>query len=245
MSSAPGADGPDWNGRPAAFADPDALARACAARIADDLRSALRDRGAATLLLAGGSTPAPMFRRLAQADLDWSRVIIGQVDERFVSPDSPLSNGRMIRETLFTGRAACARFVPLWSDAADLAAAADAADAVMSALPHPWDVVLLGMGDDGHFASLFPGSPQLAEGLSHATDRLCIAVPPHAPAPKEPRLSLTLRALLSARHILLMIRGEKKRVVIEAAHAGNTALPIHAVLAQTRTPVSTLWSPET
>ena len=245
MSSASGADGPDWNGRPAAFADPDALARACAARIADDLRSALRDRGAATLLLAGGSTPAPMFRLLAQADLDWSRVIIGQVDERFVSPDSPLSNGRMIAETLLTGPAAAARFVPLWSDAADLAAAADAADAVMAALPRPWDVVLLGMGDDGHFASLFPGSPQLVAGLSRDTDRLCLAVAPHDPAPKEPRLSLTLNALLDTRHILLMIRGEKKRVVIEAAHAGNTALPIHAVLAQTRTPVSTLWSPET
>jgi len=104
--------------------------------------------------------------------------------------------------------------------------------------------VVLGMGEDGHFASLFPGSPQLAEGLSPDTQRLCLAVAPHDPAPKEPRLSLTLNALLDARHILLMIRGEKKRVVVDAARAGNTDLPIHAILSQTRAPVCLLWAPE-
>ena len=245
MSSAVDAAGPDWNGRPVAFANGDDLARAGARQTAGHLDGAIRHRGAATLVVAGGSTPAPMFRRLAQADLDWSKVTIAQVDERFVSPDSPLSNARMIRETLLVGPAAAARFAPLWSEAADLDAAADAADAVMAALPRPWDAVILGMGEDGHFASLFPGSPQLAAGLSPDTERLCLAVAPHAPAPKEPRLSLTLNALLDTRHILLMIRGEKKRVVIEAAHAGNAALPIHAVLAQTQAAVSTLWSPET
>jgi 6-phosphogluconolactonase len=229
---------------PVAFATADDLDRACAARIAGQLQVALRDRGVATLLVAGGSTPAPMFRRLAQADLDWPKVTVAQVDERFVSPSSPLSNARMIRETLLMGPAAAARFLPLWSDTADLQAAADAADGVMATLPRPWDGAVLGMGEDGHFASLFPGSPQLAAGLSPDTDRLCLAIPPHIPAPKEPRLSLTLNALLETRHIVLMIRGEKKRVVVEAARAGNDALPIHAILAQTRAPVSVLWSPE-
>lgn len=228
-----------------AHADPDALARACADAIAADLATAIDARGMATLLLAGGTTPAPMFRILAAAPLDWSRVIVAQVDERFVPPDSAQSNARMIRETLLTGQADAARFVPLWREAADLAAAADAADAAMAALPRPWDVVLLGMGDDGHFASLFPGSAQLAEGLSPDNRRLCIAVEAHVPAPKEPRLSLTLNALLDARHILLMIRGEKKRVVVEAARAGNADLPIHAVLAQSHAPLSLFWSPET
>jgi len=232
-------------GAPVARPDPDVLARACADAITGDLANAIDARGVATLLLAGGSTPAPMFRMLAEAPLDWSRVIVAQVDERFVPPDSAQSNARMIRETLLTGPAAAARFVPLWRDALDLAATADAADTAMAALPRPWDVVLLGMGDDGHFASLFPGSPQLAAGLAPDTGRLCIAVAAHVPAPKEPRLSLTLNALLDARHILLMIRGEKKRVVLEAARAGNADLPIHAVLAQDRAPLSLLWSPET
>ncbi len=227
-----------------AFSDGDDLARACAAQMANLLDRAIRQRGVATLVLAGGSTPAPMFRELAKADLDWSKVIILQVDERFVPPDSPLSNARLIRETLLTGPAAAARFVPLWSPAADLAAAADAADAVLAALPRPWDVVFLGMGEDGHFASLFPGSPQLAAGLSPDTDRLCLAVEPHDPAPKEPRLSLTLNALLDTRHSLLMIRGQKKRTVLDAALAGNADLPIHALLSHTRAPLSILWAPE-
>ncbi len=240
MNSAPS----DAKGALVAFADADALARACAEQVAGDLRAAIADRGFATLLVAGGSTPAPMFCQLAQADLDWSRVTVAQADERFVPPESELSNARMIRETLLTGPAAAARFVPLWSKAADLAAAADAADAVMAALPRPWDVVVLGMGEDGHFASLFPGSPQLSDGLSPDTGRLCLAVAPHAPAPKEARLSLTLNALLETRHILLMIRGEKKRVVVEAARSGNAGLPIHAILSQTRAPLSLLWAPE-
>ncbi len=227
-----------------AFADGADLARAGAARTAEHLAAAIRDRGRATLLLAGGSTPAPMFRALATADLDWSKVTVAQVDERFVPPDSPQSNARMIRETLLTGPAAAARFVPLWSAAADLAAAADAADAAMAGLPRPWDVVVLGMGEDGHFASLFPGSAQLAAGLSPDTDRLCLAVDPHDPAPREPRLSLTLSTLLDARHILLMIRGETKRGVVEAARAGDAVLPIHAVLSQSRAPLSLLWAPE-
>ena len=91
-----------------AFSDGDDLARACAAQMADLLDRAIRQRGVATLVLAGGSTPAPMFRELAKADLDWSRVIILQVDERFVPPDSPRSNARLIRETLLTGPAAAA-----------------------------------------------------------------------------------------------------------------------------------------
>ena len=227
-----------------AFSDGDDLARACAAQMADLLDRAIRQRGVATLVLAGGSTPAPMFRELAKADLDWSRVIILQVDERFVPPDSPRSNARLIRETLLTGPAAAARFVPLWHPAADLAAAAEAAEAVLATLPRPWDVVFLGMGEDGHFASLFPGSPQLAEGLSPDTDRLCLAVEPHDPAPKEPRLSLTLNALLDTRHSLLMIRGQKKRTVLDAALAGNADLPIHALLSHTRVPLSILWAPE-
>ena len=217
-----------------AFSDGDDLARACAAQMADLLDRAIRQRGVATLVLAGGSTPAPMFRELAKADLDWSRVIILQVDERFVPPDSPRSNARLIRETLLTGPAAAARFVPLWHPAADLAAAAEAAEAVLATLPRPWDVVFLGMGEDGHFASLFPGSPQLAEGLSPDTD----------PAPTEPRLSLTLNALLDTRHSLLMIRGQKKRTVLDAALAGNADLPIHALLSHTRVPLSILWAPE-
>ena len=227
-----------------AFSDGDDLARACAAQMADLLDRAIRQRGVATLVLAGGSTPAPMFRELAKADLDWSRVIILQVDERFVPPDSPRSNARLIRETLLTGPAAAARFVPLWHPAADLAAAAEAAEAVLATLPRPWDVVFLGMGEDGHFASLFPGSPQLAEGLSPDTDRLCLAVEPHDPAPTEPRLSLTLNALLDTRHSLLMIRGQKKRTVLDAALAGNADLPIHALLSHTRVPLSILWAPE-
>ncbi len=151
-----------------------------AGRAADALAAALsagvRDRGAALLAVSGGRTPVPVFQALSARDLDWSRVTVTLVDERWVDPASSDSNQRLVETHLLQYRAAASRFVPMKSAGA---APEDGVAPMAAALgPAPvFDAVLLGMGEDGHFASLFPSSPALAAGLDLASDALAVAVP--------------------------------------------------------------------
>ncbi|MGZ6016513.1 MAG: 6-phosphogluconolactonase [Phenylobacterium sp.] len=224
-----------------AFEDGASLAEAGAALITEQLAAALRNGARARLVATGGSTPAPTYRRLAQAQIDWSRVDVTLSDERWVPPTSPDSNERLVRETLLQGPAAAAAFTPLWSPSPDLNTTALAAEAGLRPLL-PFDLVLLGMGEDGHIASLFPASPVLAQGRDPDGERLCIGAPAGAPAPSQPRISLTVRALLQTRLVLLLVTGEAKRRVIDAALGGED-LPVRSVLAQDRAPVRILWAP--
>ena len=224
------------------FADRDALTEAAAAAIAEGLGRRLQEPGArARFAASGGSTPEPVYDRLSRWPLDWSRVDVTLGDERWVAPSSPDSNQRMLQALLLKNAAAAARLTPLWRPAESPESAAELVDAEMAGLL-PFDVNLLGMGEDGHFASLFPGNPALAEGLDLDGQRLCIAVPAGAPAPPQPRISLTLRALIASRLIILLVTGEAKRRVLDAAMEGM-ALPVRALLAQDRAPVHILWAP--
>ena len=223
-----------------AFADRAALAEAASGLIADRLARAIKARGRAGLIATGGSTPAETYRRLAKAALDWSKVAVALTDERWVQPTSPDSNERMLRETLLTGPAAAAHFVPLWSQAQDPEAAARAAEPDIRAL-EPFDVVLLGMGEDGHVASLFPGSQALEVGLDPGARRLCIGVPDGLPAPPQARISLTLPALMHGL-VLVLVTGQAKRRTLEAA-LGGADLPVRRVLGHPRAEVRILWSP--
>lgn len=234
MNEAPG------SARIEPFEDRAALADASSRLIAERLAAALEARGRAALLATGGSTPVETYRRLSRARIDWSRVAVSLTDERWVRPDSPDSNERMVRQTLLTEAAAAARFVPLWSEAQDPEAAARTAEPDIRAL-EPFDCVLLGMGEDGHIASLFPGSPVLGLGLDPGARRLCIGVPDGLPAPPQARISLTLPALLHGL-VLVLVSGNAKRRTIEAALAGAD-LPVRRVLAQSRVQVRILWSP--
>jgi 6-phosphogluconolactonase len=223
-----------------------AFVAAAAEDIARRLGEAIDQRGSALMALAGGKTPEPVYRKLATLTLPWAEVTATLTDERFVPPTSELSNAGFLARALFTGAARASTFIPLWSEAASAGTAADAADQRLASLGDPFDLVVLGMGDDGHTASLFPQTPELATGLDPASPRKVIAVAPHAPAPKEPRLSLTLAALLNARAILILITGETKLQVLKTALAGEDAhaMPIRAVLHQSRVPVVIHWSPE-
>ena len=223
------------------LADPATLARTAADLIAGALGGALSRSGRAGLAVAGGTTPAATYRRLSEAALDWAEVTIVPTDERWAPPSSPDSNQRFLHETLLQGPAAAARFVPLWSDAATPDAAAARAEPHVAALT-PFDVVVLGMGDDGHFASLFPASPALAEGLDPDGVRLCIGVPSGSPAPPQPRITLTRRAFQDARLILLLITGEAKRRVLEDAWFAGRDLPVRT-LKEVDADVRVLWSP--
>jgi 6-phosphogluconolactonase len=224
------------------FADAAALAQATADIIAETLDRRLED-GAETVrfVATGGSTPIAAYETLRDWPLDWSRVEITLSDERWVDPAAPESNEGMLRRCLLTGGAAAARFTPLWSaEASPEAAALRAEPAIRRLLP--FDVVLLGVGDDGHIASLFPGSPALAEGLDPAGKRLCIGTPKATLQPMVRRISLTLRALLDAQIIIVLTSGGAKKGLLEAAMQG-AMLPVRAVLAQDRTPVRVLWAP--
>jgi 6-phosphogluconolactonase len=224
--------------------DPAAQAAALADAVASDLKAALAARNAASLVVSGGRTPALMFARLAAEPLDWSRVQITLADERWVGFDHPASNERLVRMDLLRGAAQAARLIGMKNDAVSPGAGAAAAWATIGAMPQPFDVVLLGMGDDGHTASLFPGSAELAVGLDPDAPPGCLGVRPIA-AP-FPRLTLNLSALLQARRICVQISGAGKWQVYEqACGAGAVSdMPIRAILRQRQVPVDVYWCPD-
>lgn len=220
------------------YPDAEHAALAAAEAIADWLAAGLAENDRASFVGTGGSSPGPVYDLLATLPLPWDQISVTLSDERWVSPTSPDSNERQLRERLLVGEAATAAFVPLWSDAATVEDAADAAEATVADL-FPADVVLLGMGEDGHIASLFPGSPALEEGLDPLGDSFVIDVPAGEPAPSLPRLSLTLYALKQAFLTLVLVRGEAKRRIIE----DRDDLPIHALFRASDMPVRVIWSP--
>lgn len=225
------------------FPDSLALAHALAGEIRVDLEEAIAVRKAAGLVVSGGRTPLHLFQQLRTEKLSWSQVWITLADERWVETTAEASNERIVREQLIGDRAAAAHFVGLKNPAATPEAGADWAWRALSRVPRPFDVVLLGMGEDGHTASLFPGSLALARALDVAAAPGCIAVnaltAPHA------RVSLNLAALLDARRIVLHIEGDTKWQVYQRARMpGSTAeLPIRAVLHQREVPVDVYWCP--
>ncbi len=224
------------------FADGAMQAEALAQKVAQDLRVALAARETASLIVAGGKSPAPFFRTLSQASLDWARVRVSLADERWVPLGSPDTNEELVRSNLLRGAAAPAQLVPLLTGAADAADALAERTEARRALAHPFDVVVLGMGEDGHFASLFPGAEGLAEALRADAAPALVAMTP--PAALHRRISMNLAALLEARRIYLSIQGAGKRAAFERALHDRKPmeLPVAALLAQTRTPVDVYWT---
>lgn len=194
----------------------------------------------AAIVLSGGATPGPIYSNLSHCNLDWHRVRVLATDERWVPPDSEDSNEHLIRQRLMTSRASCAKMIPYYDARSSPDARARAVDEHFGALPLPFACTLLGMGEDGHIASLFPDAGNLAEGLNPGGDRYCIAV--ETAASPHVRLSLTLRALLRSREILLVIFGDEKRKVLEQAKVGIGELPIATLLEHACMPVHVYWA---
>lgn len=216
------------------FTSPATLAR----RIAAQLRDSTEGRGAALLAVSGGRSPVPLFEVLAQEPLDWGRVTVTLVDERWVPADHADSNERLVREHLLTGAAAAARFVGLKNDAPSAREGQSQCEAAIAALPLPFDAIVLGMGEDAHTASLFPEAPELRHALTTA-ERTAAVTPPAAP---HERMTLTLSGLLDSRLLILPLAGAKKLEVYRQALGDGAVedMPIRAVLRQDRVPIE-VW----
>lgn len=235
------ADGADAPAVLHEWPDRETLDRALAEAVGAALKSGLDRRGTASLVVSGGRTPLGFLRALAQAPLDWSQVAVTLADERWVAPDDEASNERLLVSALSGTPAAAARIVGLKTrHAAPDSALAEVAGR-LATLPRPFDAVVLGMGDDGHTASLFPDAPQLAAAI--ASPAPVAALTPRA-APHA-RLSLTPAALFDAQALFLHITGDGKRSVLAAALGDGPveALPVRLALRHDRPACQVYWAP--
>ncbi|MBK8199635.1 MAG: 6-phosphogluconolactonase [Acidobacteria bacterium] len=216
-----------------------AAAAVCAGALAD----AIAARGTASLMVSGGSTPTRMFELLSDARIDWARVTAGLVDERWVAPDDPDSNERLVRRHLLQRRAAAAGFLPMWAPAATPEEALEGRDAAYRAHCRPLTVAVLGMGLDGHTASWFPGLPGLAELVAPDQDR-CVAAVRAAGAIIPQRMTLTGGALMTAaRAVLLVFGAEKRSMLLRSASLDPMTCPVRFAIDGLGDRLSIFWAP--
>ena len=223
------------------FDNATALDNALADQVATRLESAIQRDGCASLVVSGGRTPLGFFHQLSQRSLDWSKVWITLADERWVDNSHSDSNEKLVRENLLINRAAKGEFVPLKNSAASAQLGQAQTESRLAAMGD-FTAVILGMGNDGHTASLFPRSETLSQGLDMGSGRSCLAVMP-LEAPHE-RISLTLPRLLQTDYLAIHICGDDKHRVLEDALGGNDVaeLPIRAVIQQDQCPVAVFWA---
>lgn len=207
--------GVSWREAP----DAGSLADLLAGQVADCLRDRIKTNGQASLVVSGGSTPAPVFKRLAGMDIEWQAVSVTLADERWVPVENKDSNEQLLRNTLLVDKASAARFIPLYRTGLQAEPAAQVSGEAVAAMVQPFTVVILGMGSDGHTASLFPDAP--AEELQPAMDLenqayTAILNPPSVP---QQRITLTRSALLRSDNRFLHITGAQKKNVLGAALA--------------------------
>lgn len=225
------------------FANGEDLAAALADEVAKQLSAAISEKGAASIAVSGGSTPKRFFEALSGKDIDWAKVSVTLVDERFVPADNPRSNHLLVATHLLKDKAAAASFIPLYHEAATIDAAAEIATKETSSIGKPFDVAILGMGGDGHTASFFPRGNHLARALDLSTPRGVMTMA--AEGAGEERLTFTFSALSDAHLLVLHIEGQEKKDVLEKAQAGSdeTEMPIRAVFTRAVSPLEIYWAP--
>lgn len=230
------------------FSSREELVQALESECIQALRTAIEDRGEATFMVSGGSTPEPLYKSLSQVDLPWGDVYVALVDERWVDFDHSKSNEAFIVKHLVQNKAAETNLVGMKNDALTAEVGLDDCEAAYQQLAQPFDMTILGMGSDGHTASLFPHAPGLEQALDLESNQLCAAINAHrseVTGDITERMTLTLAGLLKSRLLVLMITGQEKLDVLRKAQAGSDVLemPIRAVLQQEQVPVVVYWAP--
>ncbi|QJR82433.1 6-phosphogluconolactonase [Alteromonas pelagimontana] len=223
------------------FDNAEALTQSFAKELIAILSDGIAKRGRASLVVSGGRTPLALFKKLSEADVQWDQVDITLADERWVDESHDASNTALVKENLIQNKAKAAHFIPLKTDDADANDGLNEVQSRLANIVQPFDALILGMGEDGHTASLFPCSEQIEEGLNMSSGMICVAVTPKT-APHQ-RISLTLPALLNSRNIFLHLTGESKKAVLTEALDGATEVqkPVTAVI--NRAPVTLMWAP--
>lgn len=206
------------------------------------LADIIRKRRKATMALAGGTTPGPLYEALSNMPLNWEKVTCTVTDERWVSPEDPASNEWLIRDLLLKRRAAGATFVPFKTNHAKASGGASVTEKRIAPLM-PFDICLLGMGPDGHIASLIPG----AEGYDAAADpagtKKVAGIHSPTAAGSPERMTLTIPGILSSRRVVLLFMGQDKLALYNEAKEGKGTSPVRDLLAQKKTPVHAVWAP--
>ncbi|MBP1842181.1 6-phosphogluconolactonase [Rhizobium petrolearium] len=225
------------------FSEAATLATALADEVAARLAAAIRERGSASIAVSGGSTPKRFFETLSTRDIDWGKVTVTLVDERFVPADNPRSNHLLVATHLLKDRAAAAKFIPLYYDCSSIDEAAGIATEKAARIGKPFDVVILGMGTDGHTASFFPHGTNLGQALDLSGPRGVLTM--EAEGAGEERLTFSFASLSDARFLALHIEGQGKKDVLDKAKAGSdeTEMPIRAVLNRAQSPLEIYWAP--
>ncbi len=225
------------------FTSRTALAEALAGEITHQLDRAIQRRRRATIAVSGGNTPVELFKLLSQAELDWTRITVTLVDERWVPPDSERSNERLVKQNLLVGRAGFGHFAPLYVDGIPAGEAETGVGDRINKLSRPFDVVVLGMGNDGHTASYFADGDNLAAATDPKTDRTVKAI--RSKSAGEDRMTLTLPLIASSRFLALHIEGEDKRQTFLRALLDGEAddLPIRHMLQHRQHDLNVFWAP--
>jgi len=222
------------------FGSRDEASLAAAEHIRGVLQGRLDKQAEATLVVSGGTTPQRCLEELANSGIDWQRVHIQLSDERWVPAEDDDSNQRFVQETLLQGPAGAATLHGVYQEGADIADRCEQLEKTIRELPFPFACSLIGMGEDGHFASLFPDADNLKLGLDVDYPGLCLPV--NTAASLHSRVSLTLAAISRSDEIVLLIFGDAKRDVYESAKLKSNGYPVSSLLLQKRAPVHVFWA---
>ncbi|MCH9691188.1 MAG: 6-phosphogluconolactonase [Gammaproteobacteria bacterium] len=230
------------------FASKAQLVQELASACANSLEAAICARKGASFLVSGGSTPEPVYRALSEWPLPWEQVEIALVDERWVDKTQSGSNYAFINSTLLQGAAAQASLLGMKNASITASEGWATCESVYRKIVRPYDLCLLGMGNDGHTASLFPQAEGLKVALELKSGRLCVPISARKSTVTgsfTERMSLTLEAILQAREIKLLFTGEEKLQVYRQAYLGNDEriMPVRSILKQKNTPVTVYWAP--
>ncbi|WP_372761740.1 6-phosphogluconolactonase [Pseudoalteromonas sp.] len=228
------------------FDNKQALTAELSATLEQSLRAGIASDGRAVLMVSGGSSPAPAYKHLSTLDLDWQHVDVAMVDERWVDSSHEKSNEAFINSTLLQNYGAAANFVTMKNSATTAAQGSAACETAYNALKRPFDVTILGMGPDGHTASLFPHAQGLEQGLT--SDKLVCAInaiESDVTGSITERMTLTLNAIAQSKVVKLLISGEEKLAVYKQAKAGGDVndMPLRAVLNHPTINIEVYWAP--